>query len=471
MTTTPTSFLRYILAGLLITIGAFHALRPESPTPPNTHAVASQSSPAAPTTPAPQKSSSWTDMLSRLLETTASPWIRMLLAMLLGLLLSLTPCIYPMIPITAGVLQSQGGGTLGRNFCLAGSYTLGLSSTFALLGLAAASTGAMFGAMLAKPLFVFSIVGVLAYLAGSMLGLYDMYIPNTFQGGTSSKKGGSLLSTFLFGAASGTVASPCLSPGLILLLTIVPTLGSKVLGFGLLFSFGIGLSMPLLLIGTLSSSLNALPRAGMWMVEIKKFFGFVMLVMCLHFLKNIMSAHHLLFVASGLAVAASVFYLWDASKTPGWGWRTGKWFTSAMSSGVAILLGFHAFNQIPTTNAELSCWLSDYAAARETARKEHKKLLVSVSAPYCTLCKVVDKKIFCTPEVADEMKNMVTVKIDGSDDSNVENTAFRKRFAVIGAPTCLIIDPEDGEMELQRWTADICDQTPESFALALRTKR
>ncbi len=138
-----------------------------------------------PTTPvqqqmpaAAQPALSWSDTISRVIQTTDSLWIRILFALILGLLLSLTPCIYPMIPITVGILQAQGTKSVLKNFLLAATYSIGIATTFALLGLTAAFTGQIFGSLLAKPLFVFGLVLFLLYLAGSMIGFYDMYIPH-----------------------------------------------------------------------------------------------------------------------------------------------------------------------------------------------------------------------------------------------------------------------------------------------------
>lgn len=115
--------------------------------------------------------------ISNIIQTTQSPWIRTLLVFVLGLLLSLTPCIYPMIPITAGILQTQGGSSVLRNILLSSSYTLGLAITFSLLGMLATFTGNFFGAFLGHPIIIISFTLLLLYLAGSMLGLYTMYIP------------------------------------------------------------------------------------------------------------------------------------------------------------------------------------------------------------------------------------------------------------------------------------------------------
>jgi len=214
------------------------------------------------------QNTSWSDYVTALVSNTNSLLLRIFLVLFLGILMSLTPCIYPMIPITVGILQSQGSSSIMRNFFLALAYTIGIATTFSLLGLIAVFTGKLFGSFLTHPLVIIPVVSLLGYLGFSMLGFYEMYTPKFLQlKNHQNTKKGSMLSAFLFGAASGTVASPCLSPGLVLLLSIVATLGDRLLGFVLLFSFGIGLSLPLLLIGTFSSSLALLPHAGTWMVD------------------------------------------------------------------------------------------------------------------------------------------------------------------------------------------------------------
>ncbi|NBP59452.1 DUF255 domain-containing protein, partial [bacterium] len=149
--------------------------------------------------------------LQTYLTTTNSVALRILFALVLGILLSLTPCIYPMIPITVGVLQSQGSKSLLTNFLLSSAYTLGISTTFSLFGLLAATSGQAFGHMLANPLFIIFIVALLLYFALSLFGLYNLYIPRFLQKKHSIQGGGSFGSIFLFGLISGSVASPCLS--------------------------------------------------------------------------------------------------------------------------------------------------------------------------------------------------------------------------------------------------------------------
>jgi len=254
--------------------------------------------------------------ITGLIKTTEQTWIRILLVFLLGLLLSLTPCIYPMIPITIGILQAQARKSMARNILTALLYTLGLATTFAILGLLAAFAGQRIGNLMVNPWVIGLVVVLLIYVAFSLFDVYELYIPRFLK--TNGKiYSGSLLSAFIFGMISGTVASPCISPGLILILTIVANLQNLILGFVLLFFFGFGLSLPLLLIGISSTTLAFLPQAGEWMVEIKHLFGFILFGMCLYFLNYILPWHILLWFIALFVFLAGIFYLYNAQKNHG----------------------------------------------------------------------------------------------------------------------------------------------------------
>lgn len=230
--------------------------------------------------------------LSSLFAQTGSPLLRLLAALLLGIMLSLTPCIYPMIPITIGVLQASGSTSGFHNFLLALFYTLGISLTFALLGLIAALGSCVFGELQGSPFILLPLSALLLYFGLVMFDIFQMPIPSWLQSKNSRIKGGSKRSAFIFGAISGTVASPCLSPGLILILNYVGHLTAVSItgyleGFLLLFIFGIGSSLPLLIIGTFSGSLNLLPKAGAWMIEVKKLVGIMLISMALYHLSHL----------------------------------------------------------------------------------------------------------------------------------------------------------------------------------------
>ncbi len=411
---------------------------------------------------------SWSAALSNLLKTTESWWVRFLLALLLGFLLSLTPCIYPMIPITVGILQSQGSKSVWRNFLLSLTYTLGIATTFALLGTMAAFSGTMFGNIMHNPWVVGFIVALIMYLAGSMVGLYELYIPSWLQPNNKTVKGGSLLSVFMFGVASGTVASPCLSPGLLLLLTLITTLNNVLLGFGLMFVFGIGLGIPLLIIGTFFGSLNVLPQAGQRMLDVKQFFVFIRLATCFYFLQAIVPWHILSASFWIFALVVGIFYLYQAQRA------TRKTYLFKNLIGIilvalSVYLFFYAYKTMNMKffpSEETTIWLEDYEQACEIACKEKKKLLLDISAPYCSMCAAIDKKVFGCPTVTEKLNNVVPVRI--VDIEATESTReLQKKYKVMGAPTILLIDPETKD-EIKRWGSELYDADVDEFAKELQ---
>lgn len=403
--------------------------------------------------------------LSHVIEDTSAVWLRLLLVFLLGVLLSLTPCIYPMIPITIGILQGQGTASFAKNLFVSLCYTAGVATTFACMGLFAAYTGSLFGTALQHPLFVIGLVLILAYFAGSMVGLYDMYIPRFLQPSNATARGGSPVAAFIFGALSGTIASPCVSPGLALVLGMVAKLGNPLYGFMLLFAFGTGLSMPLLIIGTFSGSLNLLPKAGMWMVEIKRFFGFVMFGMCLHFLSPIMPGYVSALLFTLLFAVVGLYYLYIGGKNRSLGMRLLAYGIGCVIIAVSVVSAYVAVRAWynPERCAIVGVWADNYQCAVNQARHEHKKLFIKVEAPCCSLCRVINTKFFAQTSVQEILQeHYVALVVDGSDTSNPDIKALIERYGVIGFPTVIIAESDDLRM-LQKWTGDVHKYTVEEF--------
>ncbi|MDR3646118.1 MAG: cytochrome c biogenesis protein CcdA [Candidatus Babeliales bacterium] len=400
------------------------------------------------------------------IKTNNSMTLRFFLVFLLGLLMSLTPCIYPMIPITAGILQAQGSKSVFKNLLLSLSYTFGIATTFAVFGLSAALTGNLFGKILMHPVFILFIVAVLAYFAFAMLGFYELYIPNSMQTGASANVNGSYISAFIFGAISGSVASPCLSPGLALLLSIVATLGSKFLGFMLLFTFGMGLGIPLLIIGTFSSSLNVLPRSGFWMVEIKKLFAFMLFGMCFYFLSNIIAYNKLIWLIAAFILASGIYYLKNISVYDSKLWRVIKNIIGIGLCAFSIVLFFKAYQQTfypqSTVIAHSELWMANYDEANQKALSQSKKLFIDIGADFCSLCKAIDSQLFNNAAVKEKLSDFVTVKVDATDEASYPYHNLKTSYDIIGVPTILVIDPSSKAL-IKKWGGELYNITPEEF--------
>jgi cytochrome c-type biogenesis protein len=198
-----------------------------------------------------------------------------------GLLTSLTPCIYPMIPITAGILGAAGGGGVQRRrvVLLTFTYVLGLALLYAFLGMLAGLTGSLFGTVASSWWARLIIGNLLLLFALAMLDVIPVSAPQRVVAWAGRLGGSSYPAVFLLGATSGIVAAPCGAPAFAVVLTWVATTGNGVLGFVYLFVFSLGMTALLVAVGLFSGTLAALPRSGTWMVWIKKGAGIVMLVM------------------------------------------------------------------------------------------------------------------------------------------------------------------------------------------------
>lgn len=196
-----------------------------------------------------------------------------------GLVTSLTPCIYPMIPITAGILAGAGAGTTSkrRTVLLTLTYVSGLALFYALLGMIAGLTGTLFGTISANP-WVRIAAGNLMLLFGlAMLDVFPISAPQRLVQWAGSVAGGSYPAVFLLGATSGIVAAPCGAPAFAVVLTWVATTQNAVMGFIYLFVFSLGMMALLVGVGLSSGLLAALPKAGRWMTWIKKMGGVILL--------------------------------------------------------------------------------------------------------------------------------------------------------------------------------------------------
>lgn len=202
-----------------------------------------------------------------------------------GLLTSLNPCIYPMIPITAGTLAGVNveGRTRRRTILLTLTYVSGVALFYALLGLIAGLTGSLFGTISASPWARLAIGNLLLVFALAMLDVIPVRLSHRLTSWAGSLGGGSFPAVFLLGATSGLVAAPCGAPAFAAVLTWVATTQSAVLGFVYLFIFSLGMTALLVVVGLFSGALAALPRAGAWMAWIKKAAGVVLLLMAQYY--------------------------------------------------------------------------------------------------------------------------------------------------------------------------------------------
>jgi cytochrome c-type biogenesis protein len=207
-----------------------------------------------------------------------APLLALPAAFLAGVLTSFTPCVYPLIPITIGIIGAKTSQTRKRGFLLSLMYVLGLAIVYAALGAVAALSGQLFG-QISTNMWTYLIVGNFFFLFGlSMLDVFSLQLTFT-QKWNPSAKGAGMLTAFIFGGVSALIAGPCTTPVLGTLLAFVASRQNVALGVSMLFLFALGMGFLLLIVGTFTGLLSTIPRSGVWMITMKKAFGFLMIAL------------------------------------------------------------------------------------------------------------------------------------------------------------------------------------------------
>jgi len=203
-----------------------------------------------------------------------------------GVLVSFTPCVYPLIPVTVGVIGGEARGSRLSGFLLSLVYVSGIAVTYSMLGLFASLTGHLFGEISGHP-WTYILMGCLILSFGlHMLGLFHLRLPQIIKIKSGPRKGKGFFAVFLLGLSSGLVASPCVTPALVSILSHIAATRKVVYGMTLLMTFAYGMGFSLILAGTFSGLLVNLPKSGKWMVYIQKTAGVILLVMAGYFIYN-----------------------------------------------------------------------------------------------------------------------------------------------------------------------------------------
>ncbi len=384
-----------------------------------------------------------------------------------GVLTSLTPCVYPLIPITVSIFGAREARSRGHSVALSGLYVLGIATMYSALGVGAALTGKAFGSVMQSPAVVGAVALVFAAMAASMFGAFELQLPPSLQARLSSVGGAGHLGAFLMGLVAGVIAAPCTGPVLAAALTFVAAKGSVAFGFGILFAYALGIGLLFFVLGAFSVSL---PKSGAWMETVKGLFGVALLAAAGVFLKDVVPAAKPLFLASreaalGAAALAGIGVLLGAVQGSFSGPRRER-LAKALGvvltvGGIVYAAGAAGARQAAATAAAPFPWTHDEARALSLARAEGRPVIVDFWADWCVACKELDRTAWSDPAVRDAAKRFVAVKVDATNDTPAVAAAFEK-YKVVGMPTVLFIDSHGREVparitgavpaaEMQRW--------------------
>jgi thiol:disulfide interchange protein DsbD len=343
-----------------------------------------------------------------------------------GLALNLTPCVYPVIPLTVSFFGGQAQGDKRRIFALAGLYVLGMATMYSGLGVAAALSGKLFGAALQSPWVLGGVAGVLVLLALSMFGLYDLTMPSALVQKTGARAGAA--GAYAMGLLVGVVAAPCVGPFVLGLLAFVAARQSPLLGFLFFFVLSLGLGLPYLFLAVFSGRIASLPRAGMWMESVKKVFGWVLLAMAAYFLRTALPAPLKDWLLPAVLVVAAAALLAGTA---------GLKLPSRLT--VAVLFGASAVFFAPRSGSgEAGPVWAPYEAARVASAG--RPAVVDFSASWCIPCIELDKKTFSDAHVRAALERRALFKADMTKTGSPEARALAEKFSILGVPTVIFLD-------------------------------
>lgn len=389
----------------------------------------------------------------------------------LGLLLAFTPCSLPMLPILAGLVLGN-GASARRGWILAGVYVLSMALVYAALGVVAALLGASLQAWLQQPWLLASLAGLFVLLALPMFGAFELQLPAALRDrldrAGQGTRGGNLYGAALLGALSGLLMGPCMTAPLAGALLYIAQSGDVLQGGLVLFSLGLGMGVPLLLLVTLGN--RYLPRPGAWMNRVKGVFGFVFLGMALYTLRSLLPAA-LLLALSGALLIALAWAAWPAlQRLPAlralpllgalWGglllvgaaaggddlWQPLRPFAG---SGAASATGQHTEDAFVTVSRP-----EDLQRELDAAKARGQWVMLDYYADWCVSCKVMEKQVFARSDVQAGLAGVHLLRLDVTADTPASQ-ALLQRYQVPGPPSIIWVGPEGDERRARRITGEV----------------
>jgi thiol:disulfide interchange protein DsbD len=370
-----------------------------------------------------------------------------LLAFGAGFLTSLTPCVYPMIPIVVGVFGARDKDTSRRGaFVLATMYVLGMAALFSVLGVIFALVGRGTGTLLAEPAVVIPLVVIYLVLAASMFGAFDLQLPQSLQNRLNMVGGKGYLGAFLMGTVGGLTAAPCTGPFIAGMIGFVAQ--SKSIGAGgtLMFTYAVGMGVLFWILAVFTVSL---PKSGKWMDGVKSVGGIALIGVALYFLRPIIPQLQKLvhtstaFLAIAIAVAVVGVVLGAVQLSFKGSSRSHK-----LRKGIGVVLvvagGFGAINWAVTANRHLP-WRTNEAVAFADARVEGKGVMIDVAAEWCIPCKKLEKTFAAGGVYETIVERYIPLKLDVTHDTDASD-AIREKYNATNLPAVIFLDADGNEL-------------------------
>ncbi len=389
-----------------------------------------------------------------------------------GLLLTFTPCVLPMIPILSSIIAGQGKDvTTFKAFKLSATYVLAMATTYALFGIAVAQAGGALSGYLQAPVVLFFVAGLFIVLSLSMFGMYELQLPQSLQDRlqslNSKQQGGEYISVIIMGVLATLVVSPCTSAPLAAALLLIAQKGDVMTGGFALFLLGLGMGLPLILIGMGGG--KWLPKAGVWMDKVKAFFGYMLLGLALYITSHLQPGFIYLGLWSILLVHAA-WYFGAFRSASGVIQNVGRIFAlGVFALGLVYMTGAFLGNSrldnpldglLSESNlSEQHLEFKKFKTKREldillqTAAATGRPVMLDFFAEWCVACYEFEDYTFKDRDVQRFLqdKNVLLLQADVTEN-NSDDTAIMAAYQVLGLPTILLFDKEGKELTKLRAT-------------------
>ncbi len=375
--------------------------------------------------------------------------VALLIIFVLGIGLNLTPCVYPLIPITISYFGAQVSNSKGGKLMMAIAYVLGMTVTYSVLGLVAALTGGVFGSLLQSPFVVGLLVLIFLALALSMFGVYEIKIPQSLANFSGKNRQG-YFGTFLMGLTVGFIAAPCIGPLVLSLLVYVGQVGSPFLGFIMFFVLSLGLGLPYIFLAIFSSSITKLPRSGEWMEGVKIIFGFMMIGLALYTAQPLISIELYEIIFPVFLILAGAYLILIDRKAVNASTYTRLKYLIAIAAIVWGSMNLHFGEQVQVGSGKYEWQMLQTQPQIDGSitKSTDKPTIIDFYADWCAQCKELDKYTYIDPKVIELSKKFNNIKVDlTKGDKEVEG-----KYKIQGLPVVAFIDKNGKEIENLRIT-------------------
>ena len=367
---------------------------------------------------------------------TRGGWGAMLALFATGLLLNLTPCVFPMLGVTVSIFGARRAAPTHQVLGLAMVYVLGMASMYSALGVIAGLTGGLFGGALQSPLVQGGIGLLLVALSLSMFGLYQLQAPIWLLARLGGTGGTSVAGVFASGLVVGVIAAPCIGPPIVTLLAIVAAKGDPWFGFSSFFTLSLGLGAPYLVLATFSTLIQRLPRSGEWMIWVERAFGVVLLSLGMFYAMNAFAPRLSGWVLPAVLVLGGLYLGFverSASSRPAF--RRFKWVAGALAVAAGVAL-------VATSPKGGIAFRAYEPAEIEAALASGRPVMLEFSAEWCMPCHELERSTFSDPRVAAAATPFAAFRVDLTHSDTPEAERWRKQYGITGMPTVVFLAPD-----------------------------